>query len=128
MFPEATAQDGLHARPSAQRRIEDRPAGGGVAATVHATPWGQWSATSWPERTRRDRTEIRLFNAEKKIEFVNHVQKDPVNDKEAIYFAFPLPRTDPQFEYEGQRATVNPARDALAGANREWFTWAIGRA
>jgi hypothetical protein len=67
-------------------------------------------------------TEIRLCNTEKKIEFVNRVQKEPVNEKEAVYFAFPFAAPEPQFEYEGQTGTVNPARDSLAGANREWFT------
>ena len=34
--------------------------------------------------------EIRLFHGEKKIEIINRLQKEPVNDKEAIYFAFPF--------------------------------------
>ncbi len=65
--------------------------------------------------------EIRLFDAEKKIEIVNRFDKQPVNDKEAIYFAFPFAASNPQFEYEGQTGTVNPARDELAGGNREWY-------
>jgi hypothetical protein len=44
-----------------------------------------------------------------------------VNDKEAIYFAFPFAAPQPEFEYEGQNGTVNPARDELAGGCREWF-------
>jgi hypothetical protein len=67
-------------------------------------------------------TEIRLFNHAKQIEFVNYVAKDPSNDKEAIYFAFPVAASDGRFDYEGQVGTVAPARDSLAGASREWFT------
>jgi alpha-mannosidase len=107
--------------PNAELKID--PATGGAAASVHATPWGQTIAYTLAGRNAREiSTEIRLYNAEKKIEFVNRVQKEPVNAKEAVYFAFPFAVPDPQFEYEGQTGTVNPARDALAGANREWFT------
>jgi len=94
-----------------------------TGAMVRAMPWGQTiSYTLAGLNAREIATEIRLYNTEKKIEFVNRVQKEPVNDKEAIYFAFPFATPDPQFEYEGQAGTVNPGRDALAGANREWFT------
>jgi hypothetical protein len=107
--------------PNAELRIT--PAGGGAAATVRASPWGQTIGYTLAGLNAREiSTEIRLYNAEKKIEFVNRVQKEPVNQKEAVYFAFPFAAADPQFEYEGQAGTVNPARDALAGANREWFT------
>ena len=69
--------------------------------------------------------EVRLFDGEKKIEIVNRVKKEPVSDKEAVYFAFPFAAPNPQFEYEGQTGTVNPARDELAGGCREWY--AAGR-
>ena len=107
--------------PNAELKIS--PAGGGAGATVRATPWGRTISYTLAGRNAPEiSTEIRLYNAEKKIEFVNRVRKEPVNDKEAIYFAFPLAAPDPQFEYEGKVGTVDPARDALAGANREWFT------
>jgi hypothetical protein len=107
--------------PNAELKIS--PAGGGAASTVRATPWGQTvNYTLAGLNAREISTEVRLYDAQKKIEFVNRVRKEPVNDKEAIYFAFPFAAPDPQFEYEGPVGTVNPARDALAGANREWFT------
>ncbi len=107
--------------PNADLKID--PARGGTAATVQAAPWGQTISYKLAGLNAREiATEIHLYNAEKKIEFMNRVQKEPVNDKEAIYFAFPFAAPDPQFEYEGQTGTVNPARDSLAGANREWFT------
>ncbi len=66
--------------------------------------------------------EIRLFDGEKKIEIRNRLTKDPVDQKEAVYFAFPFAAPNPEFEYEGQTGTVNPARDELAGGCREWYT------
>jgi hypothetical protein len=107
--------------PNAELKIE--PARGGALVPVCPVPWGQTIVYKLAGANAHEiATEIRLYNAEKKIEFVNRVQKDPVNQKEAVYFAFPFAAPDPQFEYEGQSGTVNPARDSLAGANREWFT------
>jgi len=65
--------------------------------------------------------EIRLFDGEKKIEILNRLTKDPVDQKEAVYFAFPFAAPNPDFEYQGQTGTVNPARDELAGGCREWY-------
>jgi hypothetical protein len=94
------------------------------ASEVHAiaTPWGASLnyRTSGPHAPRID-VAIRLFNGEKRIEILNRIQKEPVSDKEAIYFAFPFAVAEPQFEYEGQNGSVNPARDELAGGCREWY-------
>lgn len=97
----------------------------GAAASVNVTqnPWGpsltyQVSGPHAPEIA----VEVRLFEGDKKIEIVNRLKKEPVSDKEAVYFAFPFAAPDPQFEYEGQTGTVNPARDELAGGCREWYT------
>ncbi len=99
------------------------PSGGTAAVRVSRTPWGstlrfQVSGPHAPEIA----VEIRLFDAEKKIEILNRLKKEPVSDKEAVYFAFPFAAPDPQFEYQGQTGTVNPARDELAGGCREWYT------
>jgi hypothetical protein len=98
------------------------PAAAATAVNAVATPWGQSLRyrASGVAAPRFD-VEIRLFNGEKKIEIVNRLQKEPVNDKEAIYFAFPFAAPQPEFEYEGQNGTVNPARDELAGGCREWY-------
>ena len=95
---------------------------GAAGVMAVSTPWGQSLnyRASGPHAPGID-VEIRLFDGDKKIEIVNRLQKEPVNDKEAIYFAFPFAATEPQFEYEGQSGTVNPARDELAGGCREWF-------
>jgi hypothetical protein len=102
------------------------PSGRAAPVSVTPTPWGQ-SLTykvvgpHAPEIS----VEVRLFDGEKKIEIVNRLKKEPVSDKEAIYFAFPFAVANPQFEYEGQIGTVNPAHDELAGGCREWY--AAGR-
>ncbi len=67
-------------------------------------------------------SEIILFDHEKKIEFINRLHKEPVNNKEAVYFAFPVAAASPDFSYEIQNGWVDPARDLLKGANVAWFT------
>jgi alpha-mannosidase len=70
----------------------------------------------------RIETEIILFQNEKKIEFINHVHKLPVYNKEAAYFAFPLSMSHPDFRYEIQDGNVDPAHDQLPGVGKEWFS------
>ena len=67
-------------------------------------------------------TDVILFDREKKIEFVNRLHKEPVNNKEAIYFAFPVAAEHPQFSYEIQNGWVDPSHDLLEGGNSAWFT------
>ncbi|MFN8008392.1 MAG: polysaccharide lyase family protein [Terriglobia bacterium] len=67
-------------------------------------------------------TEILLFDREKKIEFINRIDKKEVVAKEAVYFAFPTAVVDPEFLYATQNGWVNPARDLLQGACLEWFS------
>jgi len=100
--------------------------GSAAALNTTSTPWGQSltyraSGPHVPEIA----VEIRMFDREKKIEIVNRLKKEPVNEKEAVYFAFPFDAPDASFEYEGQAGTVNPAHDELAGGCREWY--AAGR-
>ena len=68
------------------------------------------------------RGEILLCDAEKKIEFVNHITKEFIRDKEAVYFAFPVASAKPSFSYEIQNGWVDPSKDMLAGAGLEWFS------
>lgn len=99
------------------------PASCSVTPKIRTEPWGDaMTYTAHGLHAPRIEVEIRLFHGEKKIEFVNRVSKDPVEAKEAVYFAFPFAAADPRFEYEGQAGTVQPARDELAGGNREWYT------
>ncbi len=71
---------------------------------------------------RRITSEVILFRQQKKIEFINHLDKLPETHKEAVYFAFPFAMTHPEFDYEIQNGWVNPARDILKGGSLEWFT------
>ncbi len=107
--------------PAASLKIA--AAAGPANVQVQQTPWGKvlTMAYSGPH-AHSIVSEIRLLQNARKIEFVNRVSKDACNDKEAIYFAFPFAAPNPRFEYEGQTGTVDPARDTLAGGNREWFT------
>jgi hypothetical protein len=65
---------------------------------------------------------IVLFDRQKKIEFINQVRKEKVFAKEKVYFAFPLALNQPQFAYEIQAGFVDPVKDLLPGAGREWFS------
>jgi hypothetical protein len=67
------------------------------------------------------RTEIRLSNSERKIRIWNRVQKDEVQAPEGVYFAFPFAATPARIRYESQNAWVDPEKDQLPGANKEWF-------
>jgi len=98
------------------------PASQGELLGVSRTPFGQSirlrsKATNTPEIA----TEILLFDQEKKIEFINHVRKEPVTTKEGVYFAFPVGTETPGFGYAIQQGWVDPARDLLKGASLEWF-------
>jgi hypothetical protein len=72
--------------------------------------------------TPRIETEVILFDGQKKIEFINRVNKTKVFTKEAVYFAFPFAMDRPEFRYEIQNGYVNPARDIMKGGNLEWFS------
>lgn len=99
------------------------PATDGRIVGMKKTPFGQvLTLESKGVHTPEVRTEILLYDGEKKIEFVNHVTKDPVREKEAVYFAFPVAAQKPSFEYEIQNGWVNPAKDMIRGAGLEWFS------
>jgi alpha-mannosidase len=103
--------------------LQVHPAHDGKVLSVSRTPYGmeaqmESTATSTPAIM----TSIRLFEHEKKIEFVEDIEKDKESAKEAVYFAFPFAVNHPQFRYEIQTASVDPARDMYPGAGHEWFS------
>jgi hypothetical protein len=99
------------------------PSSGGRIVRRRKTPFGQILVVEAKGvHTPTVRTEILLYDGEKKIEFVNHINKEPVRDKEAAYFSFPVAASKPSFEYEIQNGWVHPARDMLKGAGLEWFS------
>jgi len=73
------------------------------------------------ENTPKIVTEIRLFENEKKIEFIEDVSKKEILAKEAVYFAFPFAMSHPQFQCEIQNGVVDPSKDMYPGAGHEWF-------
>jgi alpha-mannosidase len=103
--------------------LDIHPAHDGHLASVKRTPYG-WvvrmdsSDTNTPSIV----TEIRVFYKEKKIEFVEDVDKNDVNSKEAVYFAFPFAMKQPQFQYEIQTGVVDPSKNMYPGAGHEWFS------
>ena len=82
--------------------------------------WHAWRART--TNTPKVQTDIILYDSEKKIEFLNHVQKTKVYTREAVYFAFPFAMDHPQFRYDIQNGVVDPTRDLLPGAAKEWFS------
>jgi alpha-mannosidase len=74
------------------------------------------------ENTPQIKTEIVLFNSQKKIEFRFEVHKEYTTAKEAVYFAFPASVPQPHFAFASQQGWVDPAQDLLRGGSLEWFT------
>ncbi len=109
------------AAPKAELKIDQ--AHSGRLISINRTPSGQVARMeSTSTNTPAIATEIRLFDHEKKIEFTEDVDKKEVDDKEAVYFAFPFAMEQPQFQYEIQTGVVDPAKDMYAGAGHEWFS------
>ena len=110
-----------HVYPNAELKVH--PSHDGKIVSVVRTPSGQVARIeSQGLNTPAIKTEIRLFDHEKKIEFVEDLDKIEVDTKEAVYFAFPFGSKHPQFQYEIQNGVVDPAKDMYPGAGHEWFT------
>jgi hypothetical protein len=106
-----------------QPQLEPHGAGGGRLLSVAKTAFGTVAKMeSSAVNTPRVEAEVVLFDGEKKIEFINRVNKTKVYTKEAVYFAFPLAMDHPEFRYEIQNGYVNPSRDIMKGGNLEWFS------
>jgi hypothetical protein len=95
---------------------------GRLISTMH-TPEG-WVAKmeSTDVNTPVVASEIRLYEHEKKIEFVEDVDKQDVKTREAVYFAFPFAMDKPQFQFEIQDGVVDPAKNMYPGAGHDWFS------
>ena len=98
-------------------------AGSGRLVSVTHQPFGVVARLeSQGVNTPKIETEVILFDGRKKIEFMNRVHKTEVYTKESVYFAFPFALEHPQFRYETQNGFVDPSRDQLPGAGKEWFS------
>jgi hypothetical protein len=110
-------------RISPKPELEVHPAGKGKIVSVVQTPTGQVAhLESQALNTPSIKTEVRLFDNEKKSEIVEDVDKTEVLTKEGVYFAFPFDMKQLQFQYEIQNGVVDPAKDMYPGAGHEWFT------
>jgi hypothetical protein len=74
---------------------------------------------------------ITLLDARQQIDIRNEVVKTATLSKEGVYFAFPFAVTRPAVRYQSATAWVDPVRDMLPGANRQWFAtqggvWSTG--
>ncbi|HTU51883.1 MAG TPA: glycoside hydrolase family 38 C-terminal domain-containing protein, partial [Acidobacteriaceae bacterium] len=103
--------------------LDVHPAQNGHLISVARTPYG-WVARleSSDTNTPKISTEIRLFDHQKKIEFVEDLTKKEIDTKEGVYFAFPFAMDHPQFQYEIQNGVVDPSKDMYPGAGHEWFS------
>lgn len=108
---------------SPKPELEIHPSANGRLLSVERTAYG-WRARieSSAPNTPQIISEIRVFENEKKIEFVEDVTKKAVLTKEAVYFAFPFAMDHPQFQYEIQNGVVDPSKDMYPGAGHEWFS------
>ena len=110
-----------HVSPKADLAIHH--ARNGKIVSVLRTPDGEVARMESEDlNTPSIREEIRLFDHERKIEFVADVDKKQVESKEAAYFAFPFAVSQPQFQYEIQNGVVDPEKDMYPGAGHEWFS------
>ncbi len=101
----------IHAAEHGRLLSVERAPYGGVARIESST-----------ENTPKIVSEIRLFEHDKKIEFVENVTKQEALTKEAVYFAFPFAMSHPQFQYEIQNGVVDPSKDMYPGAGHEWIS------
>ncbi len=103
--------------------LDVHPAQNGYLVSVTRTPYGSVARLeSSDNNTPEISTEIRLFDHQKKIEFVEDLTKKEVDSKEGVYFAFPFAMDHPQFQYEIQNGVVDPSKDMYPGAGHEWFS------
>jgi hypothetical protein len=105
--------------------LKIHPSTQGRVISVKETPLGvvaRLASSSSNLNTPLIETEIFLPSNEKRIEFVNRVRKDKVFTKEGAYFAFPFGVDNARFRYSTQNEFVDPEKDLLPGAGREWFS------
>ena len=104
-------------------KLETHGAAEGRLLSIIKAPFGTIARLeSSAVNTPRIETQVILFDNQKKIEFIHRVAKTRVFTKEGVYFAFPFAMSRPRFQYEIQNGFVNPAKDQLPGAGKEWFS------
>jgi alpha-mannosidase len=105
------------------QRFNVQGAAQGRLVSIERTSFGQVARLeSSATNTPRIASEIRLFDREKKIEFIEDVDKNGVRDDEAAYFSFPFAMAQPRFRYEIQNGSVDPSKDMYPGGGVDWFS------
>lgn len=105
-----------------QPKLSVTSAAKGEIIALERTAWGQRLLLRSAEaHTPSILTEIRLFDGRKQIDLIATVEKNVVRAPEGVYFAFPFRAERPAIRYEIQNGWVDPTRDQLPGANKEWF-------
>ena len=66
--------------------------------------------------------EIRLYETEKRLEFLYSIRKEPIHDAEAIYAAFPFAWPEGRIVYEAQGGAVTPGKNQIPGSASDWQT------
>src|SRR5882724_2025257 len=115
--------DRLYAEIATDGGFESYTSFNGRIVGLRRKPYGQiLTVEAKGVRTPLLRTDIILYDGEKKIELGNQLNKDVVREKEAGYFAFPIAAPRPAFSYEIQNGWVDPSKNMLKGAGLEWFS------
>ncbi len=71
--------------------------------------------------TREFSVEVVLYEHEKRVDFINHMDKEANLAKEAGYFAFPLALSNPQVRIEIPSGVIRAGVDQVFGGCRDWF-------
>jgi hypothetical protein len=73
------------------------------------------------ENTPSMKQRIALYRDIKRIDIINEIDKREVREKEGIYIAFPFDLTNPEIRIEIPDGFIEPERDQLKGACRDWY-------
>ena len=79
------------------------------------------SITCTAPNARSYSAEVILYDEQKRIDFVNRLDKILEYKKEAGYFAFPFAFSEPTIRLEIPDGVIRPETDQLAGACRDWY-------
>jgi hypothetical protein len=83
--------------------------------------FGELIVESACENTPSIKQSIVLYRDLKRIDIINEVDKREVREKEGIYMAFPFNLTDPEIRIEIPDGFLEPEKDQLKGACRDWY-------
>lgn len=72
--------------------------------------------------TRGLAQEVTLVAGLDRVELTNRLDKLPIQEKEGVHFAFPFAVPNGRLRLDLPWAVVEPERDQIAGANKNWLT------